>query len=243
MSYIDRKIEEPNLNLEKEFSENKKFNYFIGIDEVGRGSLAGPIVACSCWINPEKYNELPFDINDSKTLTKDERNQIYKSTQNLTLRGVAIASSEEIEKYGLVYSNNLAINRSLHCLLRVIISKYQVKEKINFLIYLDGSTTPDFNMFKKIKSNLLALPYYNIRSKIKGDKKILSISLASIIAKVTRDSIMLNYDKKYPKYNFSQHKGYGTKDHINKIHKLGICNIHRKNFKPISTIFSENIKN
>tara|TARA_B100000475_G_C14798306_1_gene230780 strand:+ start:107 stop:388 length:282 start_codon:yes stop_codon:yes gene_type:complete len=93
-------------------------------------------------------------------------------------------------------------------------------------------------MFKKEKSNLLVLPYHNISSIIKGDQKILSISLASIIAKVTRDSIMIEYDKKYPQYNFFKNKGYGTKDHRNKIKKSGICSIHRKNFKPISTIFS-----
>ena len=242
MRYIDRKIKEPNLNLEKEHSRKNQYNYFIGIDEVGRGSLAGPIVACSCWINPNNFTELPDEINDSKTLTKVKRNQIYNKTQNLTLRGIAIASSNEIEKYGLVYSNNLAINRSLHCLLKNMVSNYQLKEKLNFLVYLDGNTIPDFEILKKKKSNLLTLPDYIIKSKIKGDKRILSISLASIIAKVTRDTIMINYDKKYPEYNFSRNKGYGTKDHMNKIDKLGICNIHRKNFKPMSTKFSQSIK-
>ena len=238
MSYLGSRIQEPNLNLEKKYLTKNKFNYFIGIDEVGRGSWAGPIVACSCWINPEKFNELPFDINDSKKLTENQRNQIYKKTQNLTLRGVAIATSQEIEKYGLTNSNNLAINRSLYCLLKTIFYNYKLKGQLNFFVFIDGNIIPDFDMFKKEKSNLLVLPYHNIRSIIKGDQKILSISLASIIAKVTRDTIMIEYDKKYPQYNFFKNKGYGTKDHRNKIKKSGICNIHRKNFKPISTIFS-----
>ena len=241
MSYIESSIQEPNLNLEKEYLTKNKFNYFIGIDEVGRGSWAGPIVACSCWINPQNFNKLPVDINDSKKLSENQRNKLYKKTQNLALRGVGIASSQEIEKYGLTNSNNLAINRSLYCLLKTIISKYKFKEKLNFFVFLDGNIIPNFDMFKKEKSNLLVLPYHNIRSIIKGDQKILSISLASIIAKVTRDSIMMEYDKKYPEYNFSKNKGYGTTDHRNKIHKSGICNIHRKNFKPISTIFSKKI--
>ena len=238
MSYLESRIQEPNLNLEKKYLTKNKFNYFIGIDEVGRGSWAGPIVACSCWINPKKFNELPFDINDSKKLTENQRNQIYKKTQNLALRGVAVASSLEIEKYGLTNSNNLAINRSLYCLLKTIFHNHKLKGKLNFFVFIDGNIIPNFEMFKKEKSNLLVLPYHNIRSIIKGDQKILSISLASIIAKVTRDSIMIEYDKKYPQYNFFKNKGYGTKDHRNKIKKSGICNIHRKNFKPMSTIFS-----
>ena len=218
--------------------QKNNLNFFVGVDEVGRGSWAGPIVACSCWINPKDYNKLPKDINDSKKLTEKKRKEIYFKIRDKCLTGVSLSTSKEIESYGLIESNNLAILRSLFSLLACIKFKHKNSFYPEFTIYVDGNIVPNFDTFNKKVKTHLSLPSCQINSIIKGDQKVVSISLASIIAKVTRDIIMKNYDKKYPGYNFLKNYGYGTEQHRKSLEELGVCNIHRKNFKPISTIFS-----
>ena len=235
-----RKIE-PNLTLEIQNLKKGEYDFFIGVDEVGRGSWAGPIVACSCWIKPESFDKLPLNINDSKKLTEKQRDEIYKKIKECILFGVSVATNKEIELYGLAISNYLAIKRSLYCLLKYISVNFKEKYDYKFFVLIDGNIVPDFDLVNNInKSNILPLPKHSIKSLTKGDQKVLSISLASIIAKVTRDSLMKNYDKLFPEYKFSDNKGYGTKFHQYKIEENGICEIHRKNFKPMSTIFSKN---
>ena len=219
-------------------SDGNNSNYFIGVDEVGRGSWAGPIVACSCWINPKEYDKLPNNINDSKQLTEKKRKQIYNEIREKCFIGIGLSTSKEIEFYGLIESNNLAIFRSLFSLLEFL--KFQHKNKFcaNYIVNIDGNIVPNFDILKKNVKTNLSMPVIKLNSIIKGDQKVISISLASIIAKVTRDLIMKNYDKKYLGYNFSKNFGYGTKEHRKGIEEFGICDIHRKSFKPISTIFS-----
>ncbi len=227
----------PNLKLEIDNLRNKNCSSLIGVDEVGRGSWAGPIVACSCWIDPKRFKDLPNNINDSKKLSENQRNEVYKKIKDLTIFGVSIATNDEIERYGLSLSNSLAIKRSLFSLLNCRLLNLNSKR---FSVYVDGKYVPDFNLLNK-KSKLpdaIPLPPHSIQSLIRGDQKVLSISLASIIAKVTRDTIMKQYDQFYPEYKFRFNKGYGTKEHNYILQKMGMCDIHRKNFKPMSTIFS-----
>ena len=235
MSYLDLKIK-PNLDLEiKNYIQNKNC-FFIGLDEVGRGSLAGPIVVCACWIKPMDFENLPHNIRDSKKLSPKSRLQIYEKTKNMCLSSCAACSPFEIDKFGLTIANNLAIHRSLHCLLNKI--NYRLKKKKTFCIYIDGNVSPDFSKISLVKNSLPDLPSNQINTVVKGDNKIISVSLASIIAKVTRDNLMQNYCKRYPVYNFKKNVGYGSKFHLEMIEKHGICNIHRRSFKPISTTYS-----
>ena len=213
-----------------------KTNKIAGVDEVGRGSLAGPIVVCACWIKPMDFENLPHNIKDSKKLSHKKRFKIYEQTKNMRLSSCAVCLSNEIDKFGLSVANNLAIIRSLYCLLNQI--NFRFKNQKKFCIYLDGKILPDFSEIQSLKKPLLSLPKNKINTVVRGDNKIISISLASIIAKVTRDKLMEKYDKKYPIYNFKKNVGYGTKFHLQMIEKYGTCNIHRRSFKPISTIYS-----
>ncbi len=235
MSYLDLKCN-PNLGHELKFYLENDNCFFIGLDEVGRGSLAGPIIVCACWIKPDDFENLPHDIKDSKKLTQNNRHQIFEKTKNMCLSSCAACSPHEIDKFGLSIANNLAIYRSLHCLLNKI--NFGLKKKKKFYIYIDGNIYPDFCKISTVKNFLYNLPTNKINTVVKGDNKIVSISLASIIAKVTRDNLMQIYDKSYPFYDFKKNVGYGTKFHLEMIKKHGICNIHRRSFKPISTICS-----
>ena len=141
----------PNLNCEIASYKKNKHSFLIGIDEVGRGSWAGPIVACSCWINPKYFNELPKNINDSKKLSENQRDEIYKKTTQYSLRGISISTNHEIEKYGLILSNFLAVKRSLFSLLKCIYYNFQINLNTEFKILIDGNLTPNFNLLKNIK--------------------------------------------------------------------------------------------
>ncbi len=231
MSYFDLK-NKPNLELEL-----KNHNtFFVGVDEVGRGSLAGPIIVCSCWIKPTQYDNLPSNIKDSKKLSHKNRLEIYEKTTDMCLSSCAACSSMEIDKFGITIANNLALKRSLHSLLNKM--NLKLKKHKSITIYLDGNVSPDLDKTDKFKIPLPPLPKNNINTVVKGDNKIISISLASIIAKVTRDNLMEKYAKRYPVYDFKNNVGYGTKLHCEMIKKHGICKIHRKSFKPINTICS-----
>ncbi len=225
-----QRINKPNFETELSFY-NKKCNHFIGVDEVGRGSWAGPIVATSCWINPKYINYLPNNINDSKKLSFKDRINIYESTKEFVFFSTSVATSKEIDKHGLTNANKLAIYRSLKS---IILTLNCSKKKIN--IFVDGNI--DLNTIKKKEEKVFSFLDLNskITSKIKGDETIISISLASIIAKVTRDHIMKQYNKLFPLYGFYSNYGYGTKYHREKLLKFGLSPIHRKTFKPMNTI-------
>ena len=220
------------FKLEK---ENNLKNYFmIGIDEAGRGSWAGPIVATACWINFTQHKLLPDIINDSKKLNSNKRKNIILTLNNSIKYSSAISTAKEIDHYGLTFANFIAMKRALWCLYESLNDEITVKySKIQ--VYVDGKQKPNFanidisnENHKKIK-----LKIHSISSLVKGDSKSKTIALASIIAKETRDSIMKNYSLKYPNYKFSDHFGYGTKKHNEAIIKFGISPIHRKSFKPI----------
>ncbi len=193
----------PDFELEKEAAA-KGFKYICGVDEAGRGPLAGPVCAAAVI--------LPLDteiagLNDSKKLSEKRREALYDVIKEKALAYcVAYGSLEEIEEFNILEATFLAMNRSIDGL----------TVKADYAL-VDGNRVP-----KGIK-----IPCETV---VKGDAKSASIAAASILAKVTRDRLLLEYDKEYPQYNFKKHKGYGTKEHTDLILEYGPSPIHRMSF-------------
>lgn len=188
---------------EKELRE-KGFKFICGIDEAGRGPLAGPVVVASV-IMPE--NSMIEGVNDSKKISEKKREKLYDLIlQEAISYGVGIIGQDEIDEINILNATKKGLNMSLQEL----------------------TTKPDIIIVDALNHiNTLGIPYESI---IKGDAKCYSISAASIIAKVTRDRIMREWDKVYPQYGFAKHKGYGTSSHISAIKEYGPCPLHRKTF-------------
>jgi len=180
-----------------------------GVDEVGRGSLIGPVYAAAVILNKSIKTEL---LKDSKSLTKSNREVLSKYIKENSVWSIGKASVKEIEKINILQASLLAMKRAIK----------KLKKKPTHVL-IDGNKIP------KIK-------YYNLKSVIKGDQKIPSISAASIIAKVTRDRMITNLGKKFKGYYWDQNSGYGTKQHLKAIKKLGVTSQHRKTFSPINKI-------
>lgn len=184
-----------------------EYNDNIGVDEAGRGPLLGSVVACAVYIN--KIDDDIFEmINDSKKLSEKKRELIYDKliSSDSIKYGIGVASEKEIDEINILNATFLAMNRALENL--------NISDK---LVVVDGN-----KLIKQYKGKQEYL--------VKGDSKNLSIALASIIAKVTRDKMMYEYDKIYKEYGIASHKGYGTKKHYEAIEKYGILPIHRKTF-------------
>jgi ribonuclease HII len=203
------------------FKEEKKlwkkgYKVVVGLDEAGRGPLAGPVVAAAVSIIPNSKFQIP-KLRDSKKLTLKKREEFFKiitETSNIKW-GIGKVSEKVIDKINIFEATKLAMKRAIKSLER------KLKRKANFLI-LDGNFKID-----------LKIPQKSI---VRGDEKVLSCAMASIIAKVTRDRIMEKYAKKFPEYGFEKHKGYGTKFHLKMLKKYGPCKIHRRSFFPIAKI-------
>ena len=180
-----------------------------GVDEVGRGSLIGPVYAAAVILNKTINKKL---LKDSKSLKKNKREFLAKYIKKNSIWATGKASVSEIEKINILHASLLAMERA--------IKKLKKKPK---LILVDGNKTPN-------------LKNYKLQSVIKGDQKIPSISAASIIAKVTRDKIISKLGKKFKNYYWSKNYGYGTKQHLKAIKKFGITSHHRKTFSPISKL-------
>ena len=188
---------------EKQLRE-KGFKAICGIDEAGRGPLAGPVVVASV-IMPE--NSMIEGVNDSKKISEKKREKLYDQILEEAISyGVGIIGQDEIDEINILNATKKGLTNSL--------KELEIKPD---LILVDALTNID----------TLGIPY---RSIIKGDAKSYSIAAASIIAKVTRDRIMRQWDELYPEYGFEKHKGYGTKMHIDAIKEYGPCPIHRKSF-------------
>lgn len=212
----------PNFDEEKKLWK-KGFKRVVGLDEAGRGPLAGPVVAGAVLIGSRfKIPENLKDIKDSKLLSEDRREELYEILTNHPQIdwGVGIVSEKIIDRINILEATKLAMKKSLF--------QHQsgLDLKPNFLL-LDGNFILKFGKTEK------NIPQKSI---IKGDQKVFSISAASIIAKVTRDRLMRKYHRKYPRYGFLQHKGYPTEAHFASLKKFGPCKIHRKTFYPISQI-------
>lgn len=197
------------LTILKEIEENiyrndTKIKYICGIDEAGRGPLAGPVVVASV-IMPR--NSMIEHVNDSKKVTEKRREELYELiTKEAIAYSIGIINEKEIDEKNILNATKEGLTKSLR--------EIKIKPDIILVDALNGIDT-------------LRIPYMSI---IKGDAKCYSISAASILAKVTRDRIMREYDKMYPEYGFAKHKGYGTAMHIAKIKEIGPCPIHRQTF-------------
>lgn len=187
------------------------FDIVAGIDEVGVGPLAGPVVAAVVVLPPE----CPIDgINDSKQLTPKRRETAFIAIQEIAVSvGIGIVDPPEIDRINIL--------QAAHQAMRIAITKLTLEVK---LYLVDGRPIRNFG--------------YPHKAIIGGDGKSASIAAASIIAKVTRDRIMCEYDAVYPQYGFANHKGYGSEEHLKNLREFGACEIHRKSFAPVKDLIS-----
>lgn len=193
----------------------KGYKIVAGIDEAGRGPLAGPVVA-SAVIMP--FGCVIFGINDSKKVTPHLREKLYDEIKSNAISiGVGIASAEEIDTFNILEATKLACYRALE----------QLDPK------------PDLLLTDALKLDKANIPFWNI---IKGDATSFTIAAASIIAKVTRDRIMEEYHNEYPHYNFKKHKGYGCAEHLRLLRQYGPSTLHRRTFKHVECSSNEMIR-
>lgn len=189
-------------SIENEYRE-KGFNVICGVDEAGRGPLAGPVYAAAVILPSDCVIE---GLNDSKKLTEKKREKLFDEIKDKALAyGIASADEKEIDEINILNATFLAMKRAINSL--------SVKPD---LALIDGNQKPHTDIEEV--------------TVIKGDAKSMSIAAASVLAKVSRDRFMLEMAEKYPQYEFARHKGYGTKLHYEKIAQYGVCDIHRRTF-------------
>ena len=206
------------MNNMYEYEENlykEGYNFIAGTDEAGRGPLVGPVVA-GCVVFPKGYkNDL---INDSKKLTEKKREQLYDIIiKDAVTYGIGIVSAKEIDELNIYEASRKAM-----------IKAYEEANKKVKIDYLLTDAMP---------ITTLDIPVLII----KGDAKSVTIAAASILAKVTRDRILIDLDKKYPEYNFKKHKGYPTKEHLEKINEFGVFDEYRMTYKPVKNVLDRGI--
>lgn len=194
------------LDYQNQFYSNE-VNLIVGVDEAGRGPLAGPVVAAAVIFSRAYINK---EINDSKQLSEKKREKLFKEIyENALAVGVGIVDAETIDKLNIYEATKVAMSEAIKNL------NYQYDLILTDAMKLKGFDKPVIDI-------------------IKGDAKALPIAAASIIAKVIRDHLMNELDKKYPEYKFAKHKGYGTKLHLEALNKYGpIKGIHRFSYKPV----------
>ncbi len=176
-----------------------------GVDEAGRGPWAGPVVAAAVILDPER---IPANIDDSKVIDEEGRAFLYNRIIKVADVGIGIAEIDRIDRDNILGATLWAMSEA--------VGQLSAKPR---LVLIDGNRAPR-----------LSVP---TRTIVKGDAKCLSIAAASIIAKVTRDRIMLALARDFPGYGFERHKGYGTPEHQAAIQRLGVCALHRRSFKPV----------
>lgn len=182
-----------------------------GVDEAGRGPLAGPVVAAAVILNPANPIR---GLADSKTLSEKRREALFEEIKcNALSFAIGRAEVFEIDKINILQATLLAMQRAVNAL-----------NLTPEIVLVDGRDQPNW--------------HYPTQTIIQGDMKIACISAASIIAKVSRDREMAIWDKKFPAYGFAKHKGYGTKAHVSALQKFGVCEIHRRSFAPVREILT-----
>ena len=214
----------PSYKNELEYLK-KGYDLIVGCDEVGAGPVAGPVVSAACVIDPScigdyrSKNKWYYRVRDSKTVNENEREALVKEIiSHCVTYGVGEVWPDEIDRINIHQAKLLSTKKAI----QQLFEKLSGREAAKAMVFIDGIFT--------IKS--LDLPLFNVEQKavIGGDAKILSISAASIIAKVHRDRILKEYDLKMPEYGFAKHKGYNTKEHQKAIMTHGISDFHRKSF-------------
>ncbi len=192
------------FSFESEYSK-KGYNLIAGMDEAGRGPLAGPVV-CACVIMPQGSGKIIDGVNDSKKLTQKKREFLFeKIKQTAICYKIEEVNNKKIDEINILNATKLCMQNAVK----------------------NMSIKPDFVLLDYVHNLQLDVPNIAI---VKGDAKSYSIACASILAKVYRDKLMEELDKKYPNYNFKKHKGYGTSEHIQNLKKYGKCEIHRDTF-------------
>ena len=203
----------PLFDFDKTQATNLESTFLIGLDEAGRGPLAGPVVACACYI-PSDLGPSFADVNDSKKLTAAKREEVFERlTHSEVVYGVGFASAQEIDQLNILQATFLAMRRAAQKFVRIP----------HALALVDG---PHPVAGLTIRQQPI----------IDGDAYSLVIAAASIIAKVTRDRYMAELDKIYPGYDFAGHKGYGTPKHMQALRALGPCKEHRTTFAPVRNL-------
>lgn len=199
----------PTLTEEKDLW-SQGYRFIAGLDEVGRGALAGPVGAGAVILPTNIDISLLDGVRDSKELTPAQRESLSPRIKKVALAfGIGMVSSEMVDEIGIVEATRRAMAQAIKKL----------------------GVSPEFLLVDALKLPKIPLPQKAI---IDGDKLSLSIACASIIAKVARDHLMINVEKKYPGYGFARHKGYGTPEHIDCLERFGPCPIHRRTFAPIA---------
>ena len=204
------------LYYERKFKK-RGYNLIIGVDEAGRGPLAGPVTAAAVTLKTVRFKNR---IDDSKKLSSAQRERAFREIIKKSVFGIGIINEHIIDRVNIAVATRMAMEEAVSAL----IGKLKPGHKKYMHILVDGNV--------RLKTGL---PFTNI---IKGDAKSKSIACASIIAKVTRDRIMSLYDKIYPQYGFLKHKGYPTEEHRTAIKRFGPSLIHRTSFQPIRGGFS-----
>jgi ribonuclease HII len=185
------------------------YRLIAGIDEVGRGPLAGPVLAAAVILPLEERPSWLSKVRDSKQLTASQRESIFDHIMESGIAfGVGVVSHEVIDARGIAPATRLAMRRAVEQL----------------------STRPDYLLIDYMRLPGIRIPQKGVTD---GDSLCVSIATASIVAKVTRDRMMVELDSQYPGYGLAQHKGYGTPEHLEALQKLGPCTIHRKTFEPV----------
>jgi len=193
------------INYGEKLAEFYGYKNIIGIDEAGRGPIAGPVVVAGVFLKKDIEG-----LNDSKKLTDSKRRKLFYKIKENSLFSIKVIDCKTIDKINILQATKLGM--------------IKVAEEISLSIDIDVLLIDGNQMIDFYKEQLTI---------IKGDSLSKSIAAASILAKVTRDDIMLEYAEKYPGYGFEKHKGYPTKLHLLMLEKLGISDIHRKSFKPV----------
>ena len=218
-----------NIKEEKKLWK-RRYKFVFGIDEAGRGPLAGPVVAASVWIKKEFFLNGQFlKLKDSKKITPKKREEIFRFLRKSPFIkwSTGRVSEKIIDKINILEATKLAMKRAVNNLERKLRKQKEIKKKNRNKIFLilDG--------------NFKINHFYPQKSIIKADENVFSCQIASIVAKIIRDRIIERKHKLYPEYRFDKHKGYPTKLHIKLLKKLGPSEIHRKSFGPVARLLNK----
>ncbi len=231
----------PTFDIEQE--KSSRYDAVIGVDEAGRGPLAGPVVAAAAWYRQRDFapssesGEYFRFIRDSKTLSEQQRERVFARLSDFFEIGIGVADAATIDCINILQATFLAMRGAVYDLQRTMNNKQQGVENRKQIArnaeqghfeYTQAIVLVDGN------KNIPDLVGFDQEAVVKGDAKSWSIAAASIAAKVTRDRMMWELDERYPEYGFAQHKGYGTREHLEVLRRFGPIPEHRRSFSPVS---------